>query len=642
MATIIEALDSISANSWYKEWQKPAWKQFLLTGTEGLLNFLPKFPKYSWLPNELLSALPVPDQLTDADRRFLQACLAAHLPQAVGAWLRQCVTRFGIDSRQFQRASEVILGFGCSVLDWATIVVMDVESLRVPGGLPTPAGEFILSLDNATLSELFGKIGEHPGQASAVADLLAAQAPERWKAILEAFNESGKAGNFDSSTWITSLDAAPATFTEVSARAWEILKQTHHRFKLGKKLYQLNSLRFGPAMEQVANELLLAEDLDAKVRSWEPSRDAGWWLVANRGTSAIPVLARYFGAALATEPWHRIGQVGYKCEVLEAAVQKLQRESIPLLEACFESDQPEVQLKALQFWAGIKVEADTQFIAPRLCQLLACKDSASVARAARLAGELALAAVEKEIWGLLSHKSRPVREAAATTFARLGDARLGRVGELWKVRAADTRLAAVTWLKALGTPGAVAALTSRLDEEEADNVRDAILLALEGIPGAALQADPAALEERIRKTVGKIKGPLVPWLDPGKLTRPKLLNGVSLSAESLLYLLYRQSRVKEMRSDIEARPLFQQLDRDTTGDLALAVVHAFFGSAADADDRWAMAFAALIGDDRLVPVFSRQIKEWADHARGKLAEYAVQALALLGTDPALLAVDALV
>ena len=96
-----------------------------------------------------------------------------------------------------------------------------------------------------------------------------------------------------------------------------------------------------------------------------------------------------------------------------------------------------------------------------------------------------------------------------------------------------------------------------------------------------------------------------------------------------------------MRADVEARPVFAMLDRQTTGDLALSVVQAFFGSKADADDRWAMAFAALVGNDRLVPVFARQIKDWADNMRGKLAEYAVQALALLGTDAALLAVDAM-
>ena len=96
-----------------------------------------------------------------------------------------------------------------------------------------------------------------------------------------------------------------------------------------------------------------------------------------------------------------------------------------------------------------------------------------------------------------------------------------------------------------------------------------------------------------------------------------------------------------MRADIEARPLFAQLDRSSSGDLALAVLQAFLASRADAEDRWTMGFAALVGDDRLVPVLSRQIKEWAESMRGKLAEYAVQALALLGTDAALLAVDAM-
>ncbi len=49
----------------------------------------------------------------------------------------------------------------------------------------------------------------------------------------------------------------------------------------------------------------------------------------------------------------------------------------------------------------------------------------------------------------------------------------------------------------------------------------------------------------------------------------------------------------------------------------------------------------MLGDDRLVPVLSAQIRHWVDNRRGKLAEYGVQALALLGTDIALLAVDAM-
>ncbi len=62
---------------------------------------------------------------------------------------------------------------------------------------------------------------------------------------------------------------------------------------------------------------------------------------------------------------------------------------------------------------------------------------------------------------------------------------------------------------------------------------------------------------------------------------------------------------------------------------------------ADAKDRWVLTLVGLLGDDRLVPAINNQINKWVDDNRGKLAEYAVAALALLGTDAALMTVDAL-
>src|SRR5262249_50071300 len=149
----------------------------------------------------------------------------------------------------------------------------------------------------------------------------------------------------------------------------------------------------------------------------------------------------------------------------------------------------------------------------------------SVARAVRFAGDLVPEAVEKELWSLLSHKSKPVREAASTTLAKLGESRLPKATELWAARRADTRIAAVAWLKAIGTTNAVATLRPRLEEEEDDNVRDAVLLALEKLPGGSTNSDPAALKERIKKTIAKIDGPPVKWLDPINLPAPKLTNG---------------------------------------------------------------------------------------------------------------------
>lgn len=273
--------------------------------------------------------------------------------------------------------------------------------------------------------------------------------------------------------------------------------------------------------------------------------------------------------------------------------------------------------------------------------VLATENAVTVPKILRFFWDWNASAVEADVWNLLGHKSRAVREIAASLLAKLGEARIGKVKELWSAKRADTRIATISWLKAVGTAKAITELKLRLEVEEDDNVRDALLLAIEQLAGPNAKPDLAELEKRIKKTLAQLEQPPVKWLDPKKLPLPKLKDGKKLDANRLLYLLYRQSRVKEMRADIEAKPLYAMLDRATSGDLALAVVQAFFGSKMDAEDRWTMAFAAMVGDDRLVPLLVRQIRTWADASRGKLAEHAVGALALLGTDSALLAVDAM-
>ena len=94
-------------------------------------------------------------------------------------------------------------------------------------------------------------------------------------------------------------------------------------------------------------------------------------------------------------------------------------------------------------------------------------------------------------------------------------------------------------------------------------------------------------------------------------------------------------------ADVEAAPMYGLLDRSRSGEFSHAVLRGFLASGQDAADRWAMALVGLLGDDRIVGEIVAQIRDWVDHNRGKLAEYAVQALALLGSDVALVAVDAM-
>jgi hypothetical protein len=48
MATIVEALDLVGAKNWWKEWQNPAWKQFVLSGHKVLLKNPSKLAEQSF------------------------------------------------------------------------------------------------------------------------------------------------------------------------------------------------------------------------------------------------------------------------------------------------------------------------------------------------------------------------------------------------------------------------------------------------------------------------------------------------------------------------------------------------------------------------------------------------------------------
>jgi hypothetical protein len=141
--------------------------------------------------------------------------------------------------------------------------------------------------------------------------------------------------------------------------------------------------------------------------------------------------------------------------------------------------------------------------------------------------------------------------------------------------------------------------------------------------------------------VKKLKEPAARWLDEKTLPPLTYTDGPPLGEQATRYLLYRQSRAREMAPDAEGKHLAALIDRSKSGDFALALLSQFLGTKLQISDRWILAVVGMLGDDRAVPALNRLVQEWADSARGKMAEYAVQALALLGTDAALMTVDGL-
>lgn len=227
---------------------------------------------------------------------------------------------------------------------------------------------------------------------------------------------------------------------------------------------------------------------------------------------------------------------------------------------------------------------------------------------------------------------------------------LGR--RLLESKQADARLGAVALLGRLATAEALQALQVAHAMEksrpvsaalEAELAKHGIPFASESVPGgkqteggdpwAALAAEAANLERKSRWAAG--------WCDPGALPALHRRGGERVETVLLTELLARQAAHKEMAPSPVVARLIASLDRSRSGDFAHALLAAWLASPQEAKDRWALVLAGALGDARILPVLNSWIPRWCEAGRGKLAEYAAQAIALQASDEALMLLDAL-
>jgi hypothetical protein len=137
---------------------------------------------------------------------------------------------------------------------------------------------------------------------------------------------------------------------------------------------------------------------------------------------------------------------------------------------------------------------------------------------------------------------------------------------------------------------------------------------------------------------GKLAKPVMTWL----VNYPQLnyKNGENaLDSTTIAFLFYRISQVKDIRIDIEARPLLSLIDRETSAPFAKWLLDSYFQNGADAKLKWCLTLGAVLGGDTEIAFLQRTIVNFVDNKRGKMAENVVKALALQGSQRALRAVD---
>lgn len=244
-----------------------------------------------------------------------------------------------------------------------------------------------------------------------------------------------------------------------------------------------------------------------------------------------------------------------------------------------------------------------------------------------------------KIWNLTKDKSKAIRMIAATELAKLGEAALPKCEELLNAKSADVRQTIAVILSLIKTPEAEKILLDTVNSEKNDDARDVMIEALgekryQNMTDAQLAELIAGAKKR-----GKLDAPLVPWLKVEDLPALQSTEGQTLTPDEVLFLLYRMSRAKEIRTDVEARPLLQRIDRQSSGAFAKKLFTFFIENGGDAKQKYCLTLAGLLGDDSLVDVIRTQINKWVESSRGKMAEYGVVALALIGNNKALRTVE---
>jgi Domain of unknown function (DUF4132) len=242
---------------------------------------------------------------------------------------------------------------------------------------------------------------------------------------------------------------------------------------------------------------------------------------------------------------------------------------------------------------------------------------------------------ESQVWAMATGKDKKIAALVPSVLAKLGDHAIPNAQKLLNDKKSDNRQTGAIILSLIQTPAATEVLMQRLNSEMDDNSRDIILETIKNvmtIPQTEAEIRTVIADAKARKKLDK---PFERWLVESEMPRLYWLSGAELTDDETRFLSYRQTRSKDIRIDTEAKPMLALLDKTKSAPFAAAVLKAFIDNGADTKAKHCLALVTSLGSDAEIDVLKSKVLYWVDNARGKMAEYAVKAIALNGGTKAL-------
>lgn len=389
--------------------------------------------------------------------------------------------------------------------------------------------------------------------------------------------------------------------------AMTVDKRTHHPFiQTVLRIYEKDTVKYASfAVQQAVRYLDFYQvtPFDSNESRWSFGEfvEAGKELTFPHSTCAFYLLFKYERAA-GIEKYQQFTKKKLEASILRVLILFLQNDALPYLQEAVLEDQ-----------AGL--------------------DFTQTA-VALLTSHFEPAAYLPALWAAAGSKLLLLRNQLAAILAKEDAEAEAKAIALLNHKKADARQTALAILSHFDTAATREAIIGLLNKESNDTVRDILLESFRIPEEMDIPAMVAAARSR-----GKLDKPVESWLEETELPGLYYSNGAQLDADTTRFLLYRMSRAKGMRSDIEAKLIIQKLDRDRNTPFAKKILQLFVEKEGKPDLKYILTLAALLGNEEIVDKLRSTINSWIEANRLVMAENGIGALALQGSDKALRCIE---